>query len=49
VAYNPYELQPGTLFQADVLGNLTPVSGQEAYVLPRDRKYTIHIAVGQPF
>ncbi len=49
VAYNPYQLQPGTLFQADTLGNLTPVPGQAAYVQPRDHRYTIHIAVGQPF
>jgi outer membrane protein insertion porin family len=49
VAYNPNKLQPGALFQADDLGNLTPVPGQDAYVLPRDRKYTIHIAVGQAF
>jgi len=49
VAYNPYQLQPGTLFQADTLGNLTPVAGQGGYVLPRDHRYTIHIAVGQPF
>jgi outer membrane protein assembly factor BamA len=51
VAYNPNRLQPGTLFQADSAGNLTPatVPGADAYVLPRDRKYAIHIAVGQPF
>jgi outer membrane protein assembly complex protein YaeT len=49
VAYNPYKLQPGSLFQADQAGNLTPVPGEGAYVLSRDRKYAIHIAVGQPF
>jgi outer membrane protein assembly complex protein YaeT len=49
VAYNPYRLQPGALFQADSLGNLTPVPGEDAYVLSRNRKYTIHIAVGQAF
>jgi outer membrane protein assembly complex protein YaeT len=49
VAYNPYKLQPGVLFEADEDENLTPVPGQGSYVLPRDRKYTIHIAVGQPF
>jgi hypothetical protein len=49
VAYNPNKLQPGALFQADAAGNLTPVPGEDAYVLPRDRKYAIHIAVGQPF
>lgn len=49
VAYNPYKLQPGALFQADDSGNLTPVPGEGAYVLSRDRKYAIHIAVGQPF
>jgi outer membrane protein insertion porin family len=49
VAYNPNKLQPGALFQADDLENLTPVQGQDAYVLPRDRNYAIHIAVGQAF
>jgi outer membrane protein assembly factor BamA len=49
VAYNPSKLQPGALFQADSLGNLTPVPGQGSYVLPRERNYAIHIAVGQPF
>jgi outer membrane protein assembly complex protein YaeT len=49
LAYNPYKLQPGTLFQTDDAGNLTPVPGEDAYVLSRDRKYAIHIAVGQPF
>jgi outer membrane protein assembly complex protein YaeT len=49
VAYNPNKLQPGALFQFDEAGNLTPVPGQNAYVLSRDRQYTIHIAVGQPF
>jgi outer membrane protein insertion porin family len=49
VAYNPYKLQPGVLFEADSLQNLTPIPGEGAYVLPRNRKYAIHIAVGQPF
>jgi outer membrane protein insertion porin family len=49
VAYNPYKLQAGTLFQFDDAGNLTPVPGEGAYILPRNRKYAIHIAVGQPF
>ena len=49
VAYNPYKLQPGTLFQFDPAGNLTPVVGQGSYVLPRNSKFTFHIAVGQPF
>lgn len=49
VAYNPYKLQPGALFQFDSLETLTPVPGQGSYVLPRNRKWTIHIAVGQPF
>jgi outer membrane protein insertion porin family len=48
-AYNPYKLQPGTLFEADDSGTLTPVPGQNEYVLSRDRKYALHIAVGQPF
>jgi outer membrane protein insertion porin family len=49
VAYNPYKLQAGTLFQFDAAGNLTPVQGEGDYVLPRRSKYAIHVAVGQPF
>jgi outer membrane protein insertion porin family len=49
VAYNPYDLQPGALFQFDNAGNLTPVPGQSSYVLPRRNKFTFHFAVGQPF
>jgi outer membrane protein assembly complex protein YaeT len=49
VAYNPYKLQAGTLFQFDRFGNLTPVPGEGSYILPRGNKYAIHIAVGQPF
>jgi outer membrane protein assembly complex protein YaeT len=49
VAYNPYKLQPGTLYQFDTAGNLTPVPGQGAYVLARKSKFTFHFAVGQPF
>jgi outer membrane protein insertion porin family len=49
VAYNPYKLQPGALFQFDSAGNLTPVPGQSSYILPRQGKFTFHIAVGQAF
>ncbi|HJR18005.1 MAG TPA: BamA/TamA family outer membrane protein [Gemmatimonadales bacterium] len=49
VAYNPYNLQPGTLYQFDQSGNLLPVPGQNSYVLPRSRKFAIHVAIGQPF
>ena len=49
VAYNPYKLQAGPLFQVDTLGGLTPVPGQESYVLGRNRKFTFHVAVGQAF
>jgi outer membrane protein insertion porin family len=49
VAYNPYKLQPGTLFEFDQAGNLDPVPGQGSYVLPRSGKFTFHIAVGQAF
>jgi outer membrane protein insertion porin family len=49
VAYNPYKLQAGTLFQVDMLGGLAPVAGQESYVLGRGRKFTFHVAVGQAF
>jgi outer membrane protein assembly factor BamA len=49
VAYNPYKLQAGPLFQVDTLGSLTPVPGQSSYVLSRQGKFTIHFAVGQAF
>ena len=49
VAYNPYRLQAGTLFQFDDNGDLTPVVDQSEYVLDRDGRITFHFAVGQPF
>jgi outer membrane protein insertion porin family len=49
VAYNPYRLQAGPLFQVDTLGNLDPVDGQGSYVLSRQGKFTFHFAVGQAF
>ena len=49
VAYNPYKLQSGTLYQFDTAGDLTPVPGAGAYILPRRGKFTFHVAVGQPF
>ena len=49
VAYNPYKLQAGPLFQVDTLGGLTPVPGQDSYTLGRTRKFTFHVAVGQAF
>ncbi|MDQ3137567.1 MAG: BamA/TamA family outer membrane protein [Gemmatimonadota bacterium] len=49
VAYNPYRLQAGTLFQVDAQGGLSPVPGQESYVLGRGGKFTYHVAVGQAF
>jgi len=49
VAYNPYRLQAGPLFQFDTTGVLKPVEGQEQFVLDRDGKFTFHFAVGQPF
>jgi outer membrane protein assembly factor BamA len=49
VAYNPYRLQAGPLFQFDTTGALSLVTGQERYVLNRDSKFTFHFAVGQPF
>ena len=49
VAYNPYRLQAGTLFQVDQDGSLTAVPGQDSYVLGRNRKFTFHVAVGQAF
>jgi outer membrane protein assembly factor BamA len=49
VAYNPYRLQAGPLFQFAENGDLTPVPEQDAYVLDRDGRITVHFAVGQPF
>ena len=49
VAYNPYRLQAGPLFQFDENGALTLVPGQGDYVLDRDGRITVHFAVGQPF
>ena len=49
VAYNPYRLQAGPLFQFAENGDLTPVPGQDEYVLDRDGRITVHFAVGQPF
>jgi outer membrane protein insertion porin family len=49
VAYNPYQLQAGPLFQFDENGDLTLVPGQGDYVLDRDGRITVHFAVGQPF
>ena len=49
LAYNPYRLQAGPLFQFDENGDLTPVAGREEFVLDRDGRFTIHFAVGQPF
>ena len=49
VAYNPYRLQAGPLFQFDTSGVLSPVAGQEQFVLDRQGKLTFHFAVGQPF
>jgi outer membrane protein assembly factor BamA len=49
VAYNPYRLQAGPLFQFDENGDLTPVQDQSEYVLDRDGQITVHFAVGQPF
>jgi outer membrane protein insertion porin family len=49
VAYNPYKLQAGTLFQVDTLGALTPVPGEGSYVKARSSNFTFHFAVGQAF
>jgi outer membrane protein assembly factor BamA len=49
VAYNPYKLQAGPLFQADTSGALSPVPGQPTYALDRDGRVTYHFAVGQAF
>jgi outer membrane protein insertion porin family len=49
MAYNPYRLQAGPLFQFDEEGALSPVEGREEFVLERDGRVTFHFAVGQPF
>ena len=49
VAYNPYRLQSGSLFQFDTAGALTPVPGGDRFVLDRSSHFTFHFAVGQPF
>ena len=49
VAYNPYQLQSGPLFQADADGNLFAVANQPTYTLDRDGRVTYHFAVGQAF
>jgi outer membrane protein assembly factor BamA len=49
VAYNPYKLQAGPLFQFDSTGALTPVAGREGFVLDRRGHLTYHVAVGQAF
>jgi outer membrane protein insertion porin family len=49
VAYNPYKLQAGPLFQFDTLGTLTAVPGEGSYVKARGSKFTFHFAVGQAF
>jgi outer membrane translocation and assembly module TamA len=49
IAYNPYRLQAGPLFQFDTNGALEPVPGREQFVLDRNGRLTYHFAVGQPF
>ena len=49
VAYNPYKLQAGPAVPGRHLGALTPVPGQETFVLDRKGRVTVHFAVGQPF
>jgi outer membrane protein assembly factor BamA len=49
MAYNPYRLQAGPLFQFAEDGTLSPVPGREEFVLDRDGRFTFHFAVGQPF
>lgn len=49
LAYNPYRLEAGPLFEADAAGTLNPVPGRDQFVLDRSRNITIHFAVGQAF
>ena len=46
VAYNPYQLQAGPLFQFDENGDLTLVPGQGDYVLDRDGRFTVPLRGG---
>ena len=47
VAYNPYSLQRGALFSSQTDGSLARQDGD--YFLDRDRRFTFHFSVGQPF
>jgi outer membrane protein assembly factor BamA len=49
VAYNPYKLLTGPLFQTDSTGQLTPVAGAQQFRLDRTSNFTVHFSVGQPF
>lgn len=49
LAYNPYQLQSGPLFQVDADGGLSEVPGQPTYALDRKGRLTFHFAVGQAF
>ncbi len=47
VAYNPYQLPSGQLFESTPSGELLPL--QAPFVRDRGRRYTVHFSVGQPF
>jgi outer membrane protein assembly complex protein YaeT len=47
VGFNPYERQPGALYQETDEGDLLLVTSD--YSAPKARGYTIHFAVGNPF
>ncbi len=47
VAYNPYLLPPGALYQTDPAGGLTLV--QDRFQLRQGRRFTFQFSVGQPF
>jgi outer membrane protein assembly factor BamA len=49
VAYNPYKLQAGPLFQVEEDGSLSPVPNRPTYELDREGRVTYHFAVGQAF
>jgi hypothetical protein len=54
VAYNPYRLQPGTLYQNQPNGDLIevadPVTGQPfQYQRPDREGFKLNLTVGQPF
>lgn len=47
VAYNPYKLPSGQLFESTPNGELLALP--DPFTRDRGRRYTVHFSVGQPF